>query len=100
MARIPDEHESLDVAERVDQCRELLFGQHGTFVYDHGSVVAASRRLGVWEVSAGLPVVALLLDQKLRQRLTGALHAGLTFQADARLARGCKEQQPLLREPR
>ena len=98
LTRIPDEHESLDVAERVDQRRELLFGQHRAFVHDHGPVVAAAGRPGLGKVGAGLAVVALLPDQKLRQRLAGTPHAGLFFQAHAGFARRCEKQQPLLGE--
>ena len=98
LARVPDEHESLDVAERVDQRRELFFGQHRALVHDHGPVVATAGRPGLGKVGAGLAVVALLPDEKLRQCLAGTPHAGLLFQAHAGLARGCEEQQPLLGE--
>ena len=98
LARVPGEHQPLDVAERVDQRRELLFGQHRALVHDHGPVVATARRPGLGKVGARLPVVALLPDQKLRQRLAGTPHAGLLFQAHAGLAGGCEEQHPLLGE--
>ena len=71
LARIPDEHKPLDVAERVDQRRELLFGEHRALVHDHGPVVATARRPELGKVGAGLPVVTLLPDQKLRQRPAG-----------------------------
>ena len=59
LAWIPDEHEPLDVVERVDQRRELLFGQHRALVHDHGPVVATARRPRVGKVGAGLAVVPL-----------------------------------------
>ena len=95
LARIADEHEPLYVVEGIDECGELLLGQHGALVHDHRPVVAAARGPRFRKIGACCAVVPLEPVQELGECQAGPAQPGLRFEAYARLAGRGEEQQSL-----
>lgn len=96
---ITDEYEPRRDRKRVDESRELIFGQHRGLIDDARRHTVSLGRRRIREIASDISIVALVLLEELRQGSGPLREAGLLAKPHARFAGRRKQRDARADEP-